>query len=581
MAHGIGNANRRGWRTFAFSGALALVAALTGCGQAPGDATGSVVAPERADLILVNGAVYTQDAAGTRASAVAIRDGVILAVGTDAEVTGAYSGPTRDLAGQMVLPGFHDTHAHPIQGGIQMRRCDLSALATVEAILDKVRSCDAALPEGQWLQGGGWNLSLFPEANADKALLDAISRERRIFLQGADGHSSWVNSAALAAAGITADTPDPQHGIIERDANGEPSGTLREAAQTLVEAVLPSTSPEERVAGALAGLAVANAFGITSIVDASVDADGLATWRALESDGRLTARIVASIGTAGGLEASGALQLVDPASRGSAALVRADAAKIFVDGVLEGETAALLEPYIGRNGAVGTLNQSWEDLRDLVVALDARNVQVHMHAIGDRAVREGLDAIEAARAANGPRDNRHHISHLQLVHPDDYPRFGQLGVAANFQALWAFPDTYITEVNFPVVGQARVDRMYPLASIQRAGGMLVFGSDWFVSSMNPLLAIETAVTRQDPEGPGDAVLNANERIPLDVALAGYTRNGAMLMHQEDRTGTIEPGKQADLVVLAQDLFGIDPRAIGEVPVVMTVFGGRIVYEKES
>jgi predicted amidohydrolase YtcJ len=537
------------------------------------------VEPQRepADLILLNGAVYTMDEQGTRASAVAIRDGVIVAVGSDADVGAAFAGPSRDLAGRMVLPGFHDSHAHPIHGGIQMGRCDLSDESSVEAILARLRSCERALEPGAWLLGGGWNLSLFPEANADKALLDGISAERPIFLRGADGHSAWVNSAALALAGVNADTPDPANGIIERDGKGEPSGTLRESAQDLVEAVLPPTAPEERLAGAVAGLAVANSFGITSIVDASVDADGIATWKILADDGRLTARIVTSVSTAAGLDA--ALALADPASRGSAALVRADAAKIFLDGVLEGETAALLEPYIGRDGANGQLIHPWEALRDLVVALDAKNIQVHMHAIGDRAVREGLDALAAAREANGPRDNRHHISHLQLIHPDDYPRFGQLGVAANFQALWAFPDQYITEVNLPVVGQERVDRMYPIASIHRAGGTVVFGSDWFVSSMNPLLAIEAAVTRQDPTGGGDAVLNEHERVPLDVVLAGYTREGARLMHQEDRVGTLEPGKLADLVVLERDLYAVPPREIGEVPVALTLFNGRVVYER--
>jgi predicted amidohydrolase YtcJ len=536
-----------------------------------------------ADLLLVNAAVYTQDAADRRATAIAIADGRIVAVGTDAEVRGAYTGPERDLAGMMVLPGFHDVHAHPISGGLQLNRCDLSSAETVVAIIARVRSCADALPPDAWLLGGGWNLSLFPEANADKALLDAITAERPIFLRGADGHSAWANSAALAAAGITADTADPALGIIERDARGEPSGTLRESAQGLVEAVLPETTAAERLAGALAGLQVANALGVTSIIDAAVDADGLATWRALARDGRLTARIVASVSTEGGLDA--ALALADPAARGSDVLVRADAAKIFLDGVLEGETAALLEPYLDRHGASGQLLQPWAALRDLVIGLDAAGLQVHMHAIGDRAAREGLDAIAAAREVNGARDNRHHISHLQLVHPDDYPRFGALDVSANFQALWAFPDTYIVDVNLPVVGQDRVDRMYPIASIAAAGGTVVFGSDWPVSSMNPLLAIETAVTRQNPEpaaeAPGQQVLNPAQRITLAAAIAGYTRAGARLMHQDAQTGSIEPGKRADLVVLARDLFTVEPDAISEVPVVMTLFEGRVVHERRD
>lgn len=571
---------RRPWCPAGVLGCLsgALLVLLAACGSPP-----PLPEPERADLILLNGSVYTLDPQTPWATAVAIRDGVIVAVGSDQAVTEEFAGPARDLEGGMLLPGFHDAHTHPIYGGMLLNRCDLSPLGSVDAILEQLRACEAALEADEWLIGGGWNLSLFPEANPGKDLLDAIAPERRIFLRAADGHSAWVNGAALAAAGVSADTPDPANGIIERDAAGEPSGTLRESAMALVEAVLPETTAEERLEGALKGLAVANAYGITSLIDASVGAEELATWRALAADGRLTARVVASVGMEGGLVATGDKALLDPASRDTDALVRAHAAKIFVDGVLEGETAALLEPYIGRDGAAGTLIRPWEQLRDLVVELDARNVQVHMHAIGDRAVREGLDAIEAAREANGERDNRHHISHLQLIHPDDYPRFRQLGVAANFQALWAFPDAYITDVNLPVVGQERVDRMYPIASIHRQGGSVVGGSDWSVSSMNPLKAIETAVTRQDPDSldPADPVLNDMERVPLPVMLAAYTRNGAELMHQEDRVGSIEVGKLADLVVLEQNLFEVDPRAIGDVAVVLTLLGGRTVYERPA
>jgi hypothetical protein len=533
---------------------------------------------EPADLVLVNGAIYTFDEADTRVTALAIRDGRILATGSDTVITAAYAGPVRDLGGQMVLPGFHDAHAHPIAGGLQLGRCDLAPHGSVDAIVAAVARCAEALPPGAWLQGGGWDLSLFPEARADKALLDAVVSDRPVFLRGADGHSAWVNSAALAAAGITADTLDPALGIIERDAAGEPLGTLRESAQGLVEAVLPPTAPAELEAAARAGLRVANGFGITSIIDASVDAPLLATWRALERDGRLTARIVASVSTEGGLE--GALALADPGSRGTGALVRADAAKIFLDGVLEGETAALLEPYLGRQGARGALLRPYPELSALVMGLDAAGLQIHMHAIGDAAAREGLDALEAVRAVHGDRGNRHHISHLQLVHPEDYPRFGALGVAANFQALWAFPDQYIREVNLPVVGPERVARMYPLHSIEATGGTLVFGSDWFVSSMNPLLAIETAVTRQNPMTDAeDAVLNPAERISLWSALIGFTRNGARLMHQEALTGSLEPGKAADLVVLERDLFDVPARMIGEVPVALTIFDGVVVYER--
>jgi predicted amidohydrolase YtcJ len=565
-----------------------IVAALllgAGC-SAPEPPAPPAEADTRAavDLILDHAAVYTLDPDRPWAEALAVADGRIVAVGSSEEIAAAYRGEVRDLAGQMVLPGFHDAHSHPIAGGMQSLQCDLAAARTVDETLAMIRACDEAKPDGpgpedDWLLGGGWNLGLFPDANPHKRLLDAIT-DRPVYLDGADGHSGWASSAALTRAGISADTADPPLGVIERDAAGEPTGTLRESAQALMTRVLPGITDDDRRAGALAGLAQANAFGITSIVEASAGRAELDTWRALERDGELTARVVASVRMAGYGD-PGDPSLLDPDSRGSGALVRVDAAKIFLDGVLEGETAALLDPYLDPQGKgagrTGMLNVPWEALRELVIDLDARGIQVHMHAIGDRAVREGLDAVAAAREANGPSDNRHHICHLQLVHPDDHARFGTLGVLANFQALWAFPDEYITDVNLPAVGVERVNRMYPIGSIERAGGVIVGGSDWSVSSMNPLDAIETAVTRQDPEGRREGVLNAAEAVSLETMLAAYTRNAAFLMHQEDEVGTIAPGKLADLVVLERNLFDIDPAAINETAVTLTLLAGRQVY----
>ena len=464
-----------------------------------------------------------------------------------------------------------------------MLQCDLNDAESLDATLAAIRACDRAHPDtadpgDDWLVGGGWDLSLFPQANPNKRLLDEAAGGRPVFLEGEDGHSSWASSEALARAGITADTPNPPNGVIERDPAGEPSGTVRESAQALVRRVVPPVTDEQRLEGALAAVRLANSFGITSIADAAVTPKELATWQRLAHQGKLTARILATILMAGSTDEHYPA-LLDPASRSSGALVRTDSAKIFLDGVLEGETAGVLEPYLDARGANdrGTLNVPFDRLRALVTDLDARGIQVHMHAIGDRAVREGLDAVQAAREANGPKDNRHEIAHLQLVDPADYPRFAELGVAANFQALWAFPDSYITDVNLPQVGQARVNRMYPIHSIEQAGGMIVGGSDWSVSSMNPLDAIEVGVTRQDPDGRVKGVLNAGEAVSLETMLAAYTRNAAYVMHEERETGTIEPGKQADLVVLDRNLFEIEPAAINDAKVVRTYFGGRQAY----
>ena len=531
---------------------------------------------ENVDLVLRNAAIYTMNPAQPEAQALAVSAGRIVAIGSNEAIAQGYAAKRDvDLLGQMVLPGFHDAHVHPVHGGVELSQCDLNDLATVAEITAKVGACNANSLGSGWLLGGGWNLGLFPRANPNKALLDAISMQRPIFLGGADGHSSWANSAALALAGIERETPNPPNGIIERDANGDASGTLRESAQDLVRAVIPPLSAQARRDGLLRGVKIANGFGITSFIEADAGAEELAAYRALMGSGELTARVVASIGATN----ADADALMRPEDRGRDARLRADAAKIFVDGVLEGETAALLAPYLDNPGFSGELKMSPEALSAQVVELDRRGIQVHMHAIGDRAVRVALDAVEAARKANGPSDNRHHIAHLQLIDALDRPRFAQLAVTANFQALWAFPDQYITDVNLPQVGQARVDQVYPIGSILKAGGRVAGGSDWSVSSMNPLLAIETALTRSDPTGRIPGVLNEAERVSLADMLAAYTTNGAYLMHQEALTGSLEVGKAADLVVLERNLFEIPPQEIGEVAVTRTLLDGETVFER--
>ncbi|HEX2463946.1 MAG TPA: amidohydrolase, partial [Thermoanaerobaculia bacterium] len=508
----------------------------------------------------------------------------------------------------MVLPGFHDSHIHPISGGMRALSCSLVEAPTIDAILAKVRDC-AARPRTDaqgWLIGAGWDLSLFPAANPHRSMLDAVVPDRPVFLEGADGHSAWVNSRALAIAGIDRSTPDPGNGVIERDrASGEPSGTLRESAAALVSSRLPPPSSEDRRAGLRHALRSAASFGITAMIDPGVDQDNFETYVAADTAGELTARVLACarpLGVRAGVhgsttaESAASESEADPEvggalgrrgldavarlrKRASGASERLDVGclKIFVDGVLEGETAALLEPYLERGDHRGILNVEPRALEAAVTQWDAERIQVHFHAIGDRAVRVALDAIEAARRANGARDARHHLAHLQLVGPADVPRFGALDATATFQALWAYPDTYIENVNLAQVGPERVARMYPIGGIHRAGGRIAAGSDWPVTSMNPLLAIEVALTRQDPAG-GDAdTLNASERVDLDTMLAAFTAQGAWLMRQEKSGGSIEVGRHADLVVLDRDLFAIPPSEIGEVRVERTIFAGKTVF----
>jgi hypothetical protein len=533
--------------------------------------------------VLRNGGVHTMDAKRSLAEAVAVRRGEIVAVGSNAAVEGLIGERTRvvDLRGRLLLPGFHDSHVHPLSAGHSMLGCPLQAASSVEALLARVRECAERSPS-EWVIGDDFDLALFPDGNPQRALLDAILPDRPALLRSSDGHNVFVNGRALEIAGIGRDTPDPPKGVIERDPRTrEPSGTLRETAQALLEPVLPKPTPEADLRALRTALAEMNRHGITSFIDASAGEREWRAYRRLDDEGKLSARVVTSL-TYGVFAAHAGPdfeRVLAERGRYASERLHTDAVKIFVDGVLEGETAALLDPYLGMGGHRGELNLDPAGLSAAVERFDAMGLQVHMHAIGDRAVRAGLDAVEYARRRNGARDGRHHIAHLQLVAPEDLPRFAELGVAANFQALWAYPDTWILELNLPVVGRERVERMYPIGSARRAGARLVGGSDWSVSSVNPLLAIETAVRRQDAAGKVPGVLNPAERVDLASMLDAYTIHGAWLMHQEREAGSIEVGKRADLVVLARDLFRTPPEEIGEVEVLMTAIDGEVVFER--
>jgi predicted amidohydrolase YtcJ len=534
-----------------------------------------------ADLVLINGGVYTVDADRNWAEAVAVRDGVIVAVGDNSEIEGMNGPETRtiDLAGKMALPGFHDAHVHPTMGGYALLGCDLEGLDSVDAIISKVTTCAGEADQG-WLEGHAFDLGLFGQDGPHKSLLDAIDTGRPIILWGSDGHNAWANSRALDLAGITAETVDPALGVIERDPDGSPSGTLRETAQELVREKLPELSLESNVEALRAGIRHLNSVGITSFIDAWVGLEDYQSYQVIDRAGKLSARVVTSLTFESGFAehyGDDFEQVLAMRNEYESERLNHDSIKFFLDGVLEGETAALLEPYTGMHGHRGELILRPEELNAAVARFDAMGLQVHMHAIGDWAVRAGLDAIEAARMQNGVTDNRHHISHLQLIHIDDIDRFASLDTAANFQAAWAYPDQWIMELNLPVLGEERVQGMYPIGSVERAGGRIVGGSDWNVSSANPLEAIEIAVRRQDAQKDAGPVLNQSERASLASMIDAYTINAAWLMHQEESTGSIETGKRADFVVLDRDLFQVPAPEINEARVLLTLLDGEVVY----
>lgn len=555
---------------------LAVSLVLSACGEDPS----SEPAAAMADLVLLNGGIYTVNADRAWAQAAAVRDGLIVAVGSNEEIQALAGDSTLviDLDGRMALPGFHDAHVHPTMGGYAFLGCSVENATTIEDIISKVTDCAAQIGE-DWLVGHAFDLGLFGQNGPHKSLLDAIDTDLPILLLGSDGHNAWANSRALELAGLSAATPDPPLGVIERDADGSPSGTLRETAMELVTDLLREPTLESNVEALKEGITHLNSLGITSYIDAEVGLEDYQSYQAIDQAGGLTARVVTSLTYESGFAKHYGDEF-DRVLAGRNAFeserLNHDSVKIFLDGVLEGETAALLVPYAGMQHR-GELILGPEELAAAVTRFDAMDLQVHMHAIGDRAVRVGLDAIEAARQQNGKSDNRHHISHLQLIHDDDIERFSSLDVAANFQALWALPDAWIMELNLPVLGMERVQGMYPIRSVERAGGKIVGGSDWNVSSANPLDAIEVAIRRQDHLAVEGPVLNENERVSLATMIDAYTINGAWLMHQEDRVGSIEVGKRADIVVLDRNLFNIPVTQISEARVLFTLLDGVAVY----
>jgi predicted amidohydrolase YtcJ len=536
----------------------------------------------RADLLVLGAPVYTADPARRWAEAVAVSGGRVAAVGAERDVTALRGPATRvlRLRGGLVLPGFQDAHVHPAMGGLELLQCTLHEVdpAGYDAAIARYAADHAQAP---WIVGGGWVMDAFPGGTPHRTRLDAVVPDRPAFLTSTDGHSAWVNGRALAMAGITAATPDPPRGRIERDADGEPTGTLHEAAMALVGDLLPDPGPAEREAGIEVGQAHLHRLGVTAWQDAAVDRATLAAYRALAERGALTGRVVAALRWQVDAGEAQLAELEELRRTHRVGRLRAGAVKHFHDGVFENHTAAMLDPYLdgaGRptgNRGIGMLPP--DELARVVTALDRAGFDVHVHAIGDRAVREALDAFQAAAAANGRRDSRHQIAHLQFVHPDDRHRFRRLGVVANAQPFWSCLDGYMRDLTLPFLEPERAGWQYPWASLRRAGAVLAFGSDWTVSTANPLLEVEVAVNRVAPDDRGGEPFLPHERLDLPAALEAFTIGSAYALRLEAETGSIQPGKLADLVVLDRDPF--DPAAgpIGDATVLATLVEGEPVH----
>jgi hypothetical protein len=556
-----------------------------------------------ADLVITGARVRAGSrSAGTArwASAVAVRGDRIVALGDAAEVSELVGPRTRvvQAGGGTVLPGFADSHVHAPFAGRNRLRVWLNDLAGREAYLDAVAAYAAANPREPWVLGGGWAMEYFPGGTPVKEDLDAVVPDRPVFLFNRDVHGAWVNSKALELGGIGRDTPDPPDGRIERDpATGEPTGTLHEgAAYAFNDTVVPVPGQAEWQSSILEAQRHLHGLGITGWQDAWVTPGTLEAYRSLAADGQLTARVVGSLWWDRHRGLDQIPEFLDQRERAWDAAGRAGApvpgffpttVKIMTDGVLENYTGALLEPYCdGCGGHTGNHGLSYVDREELAAAvteLDRLGFQVHMHAIGDRAVRNALDAVAAARSVNGDSDRRHHIAHIQVVQPSDVPRFASLGVIANCQAYWAQADPQMEVLTVPFLGEDRAALQYPFNAIRAAGGRLCMGSDWSVSTANPLEQLEVAVTRTDPGHRDHEPLLPDQRLTLDDAVDAFTAGSAYVNHDADG-GVIEIGQRADLAVLDLDIFAAGFAAGGQAPVAdatvqLTVAAGRVVHER--
>jgi predicted amidohydrolase YtcJ len=518
------------------------------------------------------------DSAAIVAGAIAMRGNRITYVGPDSGAESLIGAETEviDGTGGLVTPGFIDSHAHP-NSGVELNACDLTNDSTPDGVLATVRTCAQADPNVRWIRGTGWQLPVFREGSPTASMLDEAVADRPAYLTAADGHSAWVNSRAIELAGLTSTTPDPVDGRIERDGRGTPSGTLRESAMLLVSRLLPPFTREENIAAFTAALEMASSFGITALTDANADSVMLEAYRWMDSAGKLPVRINAAQDLGARPSPSVVERVTRWRDRYQGKLIAANSAKIYLDGVIEAHTAALLEPYLDRPGVRGEPNLNQGTLDTLIGELSNARVQVHIHAIGDRAIRMALDAFE--RAGSNGRRGRHQIAHLELIDSADIDRFNDLGIIANFQPLWAFDDPYIVDLTIPKIGQRRARWLYPIRSMVASGAVVVAGSDWSVSSMNPLEGIQVGATRHALDaGPGDGWI-PEERASLASLLKAYTANGAFARFSDGTTGTLEVGKLADLVLLDANLFTLPLHQISTARVVLTVMDGRVRYRR--
>jgi predicted amidohydrolase YtcJ len=547
-------------------------------------AQGRIVEP--ADIIVVHGRVYTEDPKQPWAQAVAVYKGKIVAVGDDAAIERRRGMGTKviNAGGKLVLPGFVDCHIHFLDGSFSLGRVNLEGAKNPADIQKRLREYAAEHPGEDWILGRGWNYAMFgSETLPHKKYLDELFPNRPVFLEGFDGHTYWANSKALAMAGINRDTANPPNGTIVRDPQtGEATGALKESAEDLVAQILPKPTRADQLLALRAGMKWANRNGITRVHSAGQDFEVLDLFDEMRHRGDLTVRMYVSYFLNPPELRHQDLDTIEHARKKfHDDWIDAGAVKFMVDGVVEAHTAAMLEPYSDDPSLKGKLFWEPSKYKSAVTELDKRGLQLFTHAIGDYGIRTALDAYEEAGTRNHKRDRRPRIEHIETVTAADIPRFGKLGVIASMQPLHSYPDADTLDVWARNAGPDRASRAWAWKSIADAGGRLAFGSDWPVVTLNPWEGVQTAVTRQTAEGQPEAGFVPEQRLTVAQTVEGYTIGAAFAGRREKSEGSLEVGKLADLIILSQNIFDVEPRKIAATKVVTTIVGGRIVYQADT
>ena len=563
---------------------LILCVFLLAVGSA--SAQGSKDAKNAADMVVIHGRIYTLDSRQPWAQALAIRADKIVAVGEDATIGKFRGSDTKviDAAGQLVLPGFVDCHIHFMDGSLSLDRVNLEGAKDVAEIQQRLREYASQHPGNDWLLGRGWDYAMFGTAALpDKKYLDELFPNRPVFLEGYDGHTYWANSKALALAGITRDTPDPPNGIIVRDpATREATGALKEAAQDAVAKAVPEVTRAERLAALRAGIKWANENGLTRVHSAGGDFPQLELYDELRRHGDLTLRFyIAYFMDPPEMRPQDVDAIESARKKYHDAWIDTNAVKFMVDGVIESHTAAMIEPYSDDPSLKGKLFWEPSKYNSAIAELDKRGLQLFTHAIGELGVRTALDAYQHAEEVNHTSDRRPRIEHIETVTSADIPRFGKLGVIASMQPLHSYPNVDTLDVWARNAGPDRASRAWSWKSIADAGGRYAFGSDWPVVTLNPWEGLQTAITRQTREGTPEAGFVPSQRLTVAQAVEGYTLGAAFAGRREKTEGSLEKGKLADLIIVSQNIFEIDPHKISETKVRTTIVGGQVIYQYDA